>query len=96
MKIAQIADISAVLDTLIREPARTVLRMMVCVVYRADDGEYYYGDETTKTSLTLRDFLDRYPVYLDPLGHSDQVYVLEPKSNQYLTSCESIFNRALA
>ena len=62
----------------------------------ADDGEYYYGDETTKTSLTLRDFLDRYPVYLDPLGHSDQVYVLEPKSNQYLTSCESIFNRALA
>ena len=55
MKIAQIADISAVLDTLIREPARTVLRMMVCVVYRADDGEYYSIHRAVHMPLSLPD-----------------------------------------
>ncbi|MGM9676221.1 MAG: SPOCS domain-containing protein [Butyricicoccus sp.] len=55
MKIAQIADISAVLDTLNREPSRTVLRMMVCVVYRADDGEYYSIHRAVHMPLSLPD-----------------------------------------
>ncbi len=53
MKIAQIADVSAVLDTLLREPSHTVLRMMVCVVYRSDDGEYYSVHRAVSMPLSL-------------------------------------------
>ncbi len=55
MKIAQIADVSAVLDALIREPARCVLRMMACVVYRSDDGEYYSVHRAVQMPLSLPD-----------------------------------------
>lgn len=55
MKIAQIADVTAVLDTLLREPSRTVLRMMVCVVYRSDDGEYYSVHRAAHMPLSLPD-----------------------------------------
>ncbi|MCD8357356.1 MAG: DUF3794 domain-containing protein [Clostridia bacterium] len=55
MKIAQIADVSAVLDTLSKEQSRTVLRMMVCIVYRADDGEYYSIHRAVHMPLSLPD-----------------------------------------
>lgn len=55
MKIAQIADVSAVFDTLIQESARTVLRMMACVVYRSDDGEYYSVHRAVQMPLSLPD-----------------------------------------
>lgn len=41
MKIAQIADVTAVTDRLMQESSPLCLRMMVCVVYRAEDGCYY-------------------------------------------------------
>jgi len=67
----------------------------VCNKYREDalNGSYYYGDEESEISLTLADFLDKYPMYLDPLYNSSKVYLFEPKSNEYLTTCETIFNR---
>lgn len=55
MKIAQISDVTAVLDTLIKEPSRTVLRMMTCVVYRSDDGEYYSVHRAVHMPLSLPD-----------------------------------------
>lgn len=64
----------------------------VADLYRenAQKGEFYYQDEYN--SLTLKDFLDHYPMYLDPLSGSDTYYLLEPKSNVYLTTCDTIFN----
>ncbi len=56
----------------------------------AEEGERYYQDE--KKELTLKEFLEKYPYYLDPLYQVDEVYRLEPKSNTYLTTCETIFN----
>ena len=53
MKIAQIADTSAVLDTLIRDANRSILRMMVCIVYRSDDGEYYAVHRAVQMPLSL-------------------------------------------
>lgn len=53
-------------------------------------GEYYYEDESIK--VTLKEFLDKYPYYLNPLYQTENVYLLEPKSKEYLTTCESIFN----
>ena len=58
----------------------------------AEEGAYYYGEEGEENSLSMKDFLERYPVYLDPLGQVENPYILQPKSNQYLTTCESIFN----
>lgn len=58
----------------------------------ASKGAYYYGDENSLNSLTLKDFLNNYPMYLNPLYHSENVYMLESKSQAYLTTCESIFN----
>jgi len=67
----------------------------VCECYRNDalNGGYYYGDSETVGSLSLTDFLNKYPMYLDPLYKSTNVCLLEPKSNEYLTTCETIFNR---
>ncbi len=56
----------------------------------AKNGEYYYEDEETKVSLS--DFLERYPYYLNPLYGVTNTYVLEPKSREYLTTCETILN----
>lgn len=53
-------------------------------------GEYYYDDGDRK--LLLSDFLSSYPYYLNPLYGTENVYVLEPKSKEYLTTCETIFN----
>ena len=59
-----------------------------------DVSNYYYEDV-----LTLKDFLEKYPFYLNPLyGKTDEeienISLLNPKSTQYLTCCESIINRA--
>lgn len=56
----------------------------------ASKGENYYEDD--KKSLPLKDFLKRYPYYLNPLYGTEKVYMLEPKSKEYLTTCETIFN----
>lgn len=67
----------------------------VVELYKEDarKGAYYFGETDSKDSLLLSDFLSRYPVYLDPLaGKKDAVYMLEPKSIRYLTTCETIFN----
>lgn len=58
----------------------------------ATAGEYYYEGETEEQSLKLSDFLIKYPMYLNPLYGSSKAYMLEPKSSQYLTTCETIFN----
>ncbi len=58
----------------------------------AENGEYYYGEEGQDRSLTLKDFLAQYPMYLNPLANSKTVYMFEPKSNQYLTTCETVLN----
>lgn len=58
----------------------------------AENGEYYYGEEGDERALTLKDYLDKYPMYLNPLVNSTTVYMFEPKSNQYLTTCETILN----
>lgn len=59
-------------------------------IKEADEGEMYYEDGNN--SLTLKEFLNKYPMYLNPLYNSNNVYLLEPKSNDYLTTCETIFN----
>lgn len=66
----------------------------VCDRYHqeAEAGAYYYGDENTVNALSLKDFLTRYPMYLDPFGSVSELYMFEPKSNDYLTTCEAIFN----
>ncbi len=56
----------------------------------AKKGEYYYEDE--ENTLLLSDFLEKYPYYLNPLYGSKTVYMLEPKSREYLTTCETILN----
>lgn len=56
----------------------------------AEKGEMYYDDGTVQVSL--KDFLKQHPVYLNPLYKSENVYLLQPKSNDYLTTCETIFN----
>ncbi len=58
----------------------------------AANGEYYYRGASEKTSLTMANFLERYPMYLNPLYQSTNAYMLEPKDSRYLTTCETIFN----
>ena len=53
MKIAQIVDITAVLDTLLHDSSRTILRMMAGIVYRSDDGEYYSVHRAVHVPLNL-------------------------------------------
>ncbi len=54
------------------------------------ENEYYFKDK--EKEVLLKDFLLSYPYYLDPLYNTKNVYVLEAKSKEYLTTCESIFN----
>ena len=54
------------------------------------NGAYYYEDENKK--ILLSDFLNLYPYYLNPLYETENVYILKPKSIEYLTTCEAIFN----
>ncbi len=59
-----------------------------------DENNYYYDGV-----LTLKDFLAKYPMYLNPLyGKTSEeianIKLFDPKSTQYLTACESIINRA--
>lgn len=58
----------------------------------AKNGEYYYYDEEIDRKLLLSEFLSQYPYYLNPLYQTENVYMLEPKSKEYLTTCETIFN----
>ena len=67
---------------------------------------YYYEDETDPSrNITMALFLERYPVYLDPLvnsrdsaGHIDteKVFMLEPKDADYMTLCETLVNQIKA
>lgn len=59
---------------------------------KAKNGEYYYYDEENGRKLLLSEFLSSYPYYLNPLYGTETVYMLEPKSKEYLTTCETIFN----
>lgn len=60
---------------------------------KAREGEYYFGGPEKENSLPLSTFLDRYPIYLNPLsGAKEAVYMLQAKSTRYLTTCETIFN----
>ncbi len=56
----------------------------------AKNGEYYYEDD--EKQILLSDFLTKYPYYLNPLYGVNTTYVLEPKSREYLTTCETILN----
>lgn len=58
----------------------------------ASQGAYYYGKEGDSVALSLKDFLAKYPMYLNPLNGVEKAYLLKPKSVAYLTSCETIFN----
>lgn len=58
----------------------------------AKNGEYYYGSDAEENSVKLDTFLSSYPMYLDPLQKTEKVYLLERKSNDYLTTCQTIFN----
>lgn len=55
MKISQIADVTAALDTLLHDASHTSLRMMACIVYRSDDGEYYSVHRAIHMPLSLPD-----------------------------------------
>ncbi len=70
----------------------------VCSKYleAAEAGDYYFGDEESEVSLTLAEFLDKYPMYLNPLVNSTEYTLFEPKSTAYLTTCETIVNKAKA
>ncbi|MCR5787178.1 MAG: extracellular solute-binding protein [Acholeplasmatales bacterium] len=59
-----------------------------------DESNYYFEDV-----LTLKDFLNKYPMYLNPLyGKTDEelehIQLFNPKSQNYLTTCETIINKA--
>ncbi len=56
----------------------------------AKNGEYYYDDG--EKQIAMSDFLKKYPYYLNPLYEVENTYVLEPKSREYLTTCETILN----
>lgn len=53
-------------------------------------GVNYYEDRSF--SYSLKDFLLDYPLYLDPLKDAQSFTLLKPKSKDYLTTCETIFN----
>ncbi len=56
----------------------------------ASRGVNYYEDDSF--SYSLKDFLSDYPLYLDPLKNAESFTLLKPKSKDYLTTCETIFN----
>ena len=61
----------------------------------AKNGAYYYGEGDS--GLSYSEFLEKYPFYLNPLcnvTNISDVYLLEPKSSTYLTTCETIVNSA--
>ena len=50
---------------------------------------YFENDDIT---ISMKEFLEQYPMYLNPLYNTEKVYMLKPKSKEYLTTCETIFN----
>ncbi len=63
----------------------------------AKNGKYYYENkENPSRSVSMQEFIDKYPVYLNPLVNSDieQVTLFEPKTADYMTLCETIINQA--
>lgn len=66
----------------------------VCDLYNEDalNGAYYYEGDNEQDSLLLSDFLNKYPMYLNPLYNSTNASLFDPKSNEYLTTCNTIYN----
>lgn len=63
----------------------------------AETGELYFeNEEDSSRNVTMKEFLDKYPVYLNPLVNSniDKVTMFEPKDSNYMTLCETIVNQA--
>ena len=61
----------------------------------AENNENYYEDDSQ--TVSYKDFLTKYPFYLNPLynvTNINDVYLLDPKSSTYLTTCETIINSA--
>ncbi len=60
----------------------------VCALFeeKASQGEEYFP------GYPLKEFLQDYPYYLDPLHGVKKRYLLEAKGNEYLTTCETILN----
>lgn len=57
--------------------------------------EYYYEDSANPNrNITLKEFIEFYPEYLNPLLGSDTVFMFEPKEADYMTMCEKIVNQA--
>ena len=50
------------------------------------------GEEEFYPDLSQKDFLNLYPNYLNTLSGVNKAYLLEAKSNEYLTTCETILN----
>jgi spermidine/putrescine-binding protein len=64
-----------------------------------DPESYYYFNEETGISLSTHDFLETYPMYLNPLygktsEQIEKIKLFDPKPTAYLTTCESVINRA--
>lgn len=61
-------------------------------------GELYFEDEENPSrNITMEQFLNKYPVYLNPLLNCDDfdaVTMLSPKEADYMTLCEKIVNQA--
>lgn len=55
MRVVSVIDARAVLDTILYEEHRTVLRLMACVLYQSDDGEYYTISRAVHMPLSLPD-----------------------------------------
>lgn len=57
---------------------------------------YYYNQKDPSRSVTMSNFITKYPMYLNPLVNSnlEEVTLFEPKTAEYMTMCESIINKA--
>lgn len=66
-------------------------------LFETDKDELYFEDEEDSSrNVTLGDLCEKYPVYLNPLVNSKNVYLFEPKESDYMTRCETIVNQAKA
>lgn len=61
-----------------------------------DRSYYYFVDENSNRNITLKEFVDYYPQYLNPLGTDTNIEnsLFEPKDSDYMTMCEKIVNQA--
>ncbi len=64
-------------------------------LFETDKDELYFEDEEDPSrNVTLGDLCEKYPVYLNPLCNSKNVYLFNPKGAAYMTRCETIINQA--